>query len=448
MPRPICFMIMPYGTKDTGAPTGSEAPGRVNFDRLWDTALRPAKDKAGYEPVRADHDIGALIISEMIERLAISDLVIADVSIPNGNVYYEVGIRHAAQRQGCILTTASWAKPLFDIAQMRQLRYPLPTESISEETAATITKILVAAIADRGAGESPFYQVFPKYPEYDPERATAFRKALEDLSRFQAEIIAARSANRDQSRIRALDLRDRYHTGAPIQKVVAIELLYTLRDCTDWPTTLMFIDSLPSDLQESPLVKEQRSLAISNAGDPDTAIGALRELIRTSGDTSERRGLLGGRYKTKWKASSDPDDLNRAIAEYEAGMKLDLNDYYPSSNLARLYRTRNRKGDIDKARIAAAVALTACERARARKANDEWLNPTLLGAAFDAGDVEKAQDLAEQVALEGAAAWKLATTLEDCRTSARLHEEPRCSELLALVKQLEALAIRQAAAGS
>lgn len=83
-----------------------------------------------------------------------------------------------------------------------------------------------------------------------------------------------------------------------------------------------------------------------------------------------------------------------------------------------------------------------------RKANDEWLNPTLLGAAFDAGDVEKAQDLAEQVALEGAAAWKLATTLEDCRTSARLHEEPRCSELLALVKQLEALATRQAAAGS
>jgi hypothetical protein len=34
----------------------------------------------------------------MIERLAISDLVLADVSIPNGNAYYEVGIRHAAQR--------------------------------------------------------------------------------------------------------------------------------------------------------------------------------------------------------------------------------------------------------------------------------------------------------------------------------------------------------------
>jgi hypothetical protein len=30
-------------------------------------------------------------------------------------------------------------------------------------------------------------------------------------------------------------------------------------------------------------------------------------------------------------------------------MKLDSNDYYPFSNLARLYRTRNRKGGEDKA---------------------------------------------------------------------------------------------------
>jgi hypothetical protein len=66
-----------------------EPPDKVGFDRLWEVALRPAIDKAGYEPVRPNEDIGALIINEMIERLAISDLVLADVSIPNGNVYYE-----------------------------------------------------------------------------------------------------------------------------------------------------------------------------------------------------------------------------------------------------------------------------------------------------------------------------------------------------------------------
>lgn len=439
MPRPICFMIMPYGTKSTGAAAGAGAPDKVNFDRLWDAALRPAIDKAGYEPVRANEDIGALIITEMIERLAISDLVLADVSIPNGNVYYEVGIRHAAQRQGCILTAADWSKPLFDIDQMRQIRYPLPVESISDDTAAKIIGIITAAIPVMAAGASPFYQVFPKYPEYDPGRATAFRKTLEEISRFQAEIIAARSATGDECRTRALELRKRYYTGGPIQKAVAIELLYTLRDCTDWRTTNEFIDSLPDDLRNAPLVQEQRALALSKSGDHDTAIGALRDLIRTNGDTSERRGLLGGRYKKKWNATRNAADLDRAIAEYEAGMKLDLNDYYPSSNLPRLYRTRNRKNDADRARIAASVTLTACERARMRKPDDEWLNPTLLGVAFDVGDVEKVMELVDQVALEGAAAWKLETTVADCRTACDLHEEPRRTELLAVVKRLEDL---------
>jgi hypothetical protein len=445
MPRPLCFMIMPYSTKATGVALGTVAPDKVDFDRLWEAALRPAIYNAGYEPVRANEDIGALIINEMIERLAISDLVLADVSIPNGNVYYEVGIRHAAQRQGCVMTAATWSKPLFDIDQMRQIRYPLPAESISAETAAEIIKIVETAIPVMSAGESPFYQVFPKYPEYDPARTTSFRKTLEDLSKFQSEIIAARSATGDERGKRALELRQRYYTGGPIQKSMAIELLYTLRDCTDWQTTLQFIDSMPADLRNSPLIKEQHALALSKSGDHDSAIGALRELILTSGDTSERRGLIGGRYKKKWGATRDPADLNRAIAEYEAGMKVDLNDYYPSSNLARLYRTRGRKGDEDRARIAAAVTLTGCERARARGSNDEWLNPTLLGSAFDTGDVEKAQELADQVATEGPSVWKLETTLADCITAAQLHEEPRRTELLDIVVQLQALLPTKAA---
>ena len=70
MPRPICFMVMPYSAKSTGTPAPPGAPDKINFDRLWDAALRAAIDAAGYEPVRANEDIGALIINEMIERLA------------------------------------------------------------------------------------------------------------------------------------------------------------------------------------------------------------------------------------------------------------------------------------------------------------------------------------------------------------------------------------------
>ena len=369
-----------------------------------------------------------------MERLAISDLVLADVSIPNGNVYCEVGIRHAAQKRGCIVTAADWSKPLFDIDQMRRITYPLPEESISNETAGKIVEIVTTSIPVMRSGDSPFYQVFPEYPTYDPARATAFRKGLEELSQFQQEIIAARTSKDTEQRTRALDLRRRYYTGGPVRKAVAIELLYLLRDCTDWQTTLEFMDILPEELRAAPLVKEQHSLAKSKSGDHDTAIGALRELIQTSGDTSERRGLLGGRYKKKWNSGHNPLDLDRAIVEYEAGMKLDLNDYYPSSNLARLYRTRGRKGDEDRARVSAAVTLIACERARARRTNDEWLNPTLLGAAFDAGDIEKAQESSRTKSLSRgqlSGSWKqLLRTVGPQRSYGRIRVAGSCSRSL------------------
>ena len=59
----------------------------------------------------------------------------------------------------------------------------------------------------------------------------------------------------------------------------------------------------------------------------------------------------------------------------------------------------------------------ACERAKRRNASDEWLRPTLLGAAFDAGDVDAALSLLAEIEQEGPAAWRLATTVADLEFS-------------------------------
>ena len=78
------------------------------------------------------------------------------------------------------------------------------------------------------------------------------------------------------------------------------------------------------------------------------AIAKLEELIARSGPTPERLGLLGGRYKRLFANAKDEDKaelLNSAIDAYERGMELDLNQYYCSSNLPRLYRQRKLDGD-------------------------------------------------------------------------------------------------------
>jgi hypothetical protein len=443
--KPICFMIMPYGTKQVLDRHEAAVPAAVNFDHLWQVALRPAiEDDLGYEPVRADEDLGALIIHEMIERLAISDLVIADVSIANANVYYEIGIRHAARQQGSVMVAAEWAKPLFDINQMRQVRYPLPDEVIDDATATQIRRILKQGVPRLADAPSPFYMVLPGYPDkFDVGRASSFRDALLRLSRFQAAVTAVRAAPEDGRAARALRLRDEYYRGGPVQRSIALELLYLLRDYTNPEATLQFIESLPEDLRAMPLIFEQVALLQSQSGDHVAAIGALEELIRLSGDSSERRGLLGGRYKrlylTAPTAAAAGRYLDLAIENYDLGMHLDLNDYYPASNLPRLYQLRKRSGDKDRARVAAAITLVACQRAVAKNPSDPWVKSTMLAAAFDAGDVDAARQLAADVGVQGPAAWKLSSVINDLELALRLHDAEHAAKLRPILLELQSM---------
>jgi hypothetical protein len=88
------------------------------------------------------------------------------------------------------------------------------------------------------------------------------------------------------------------------------------------------------------------------------------------------------------------------------------------------------------------VVVAACDRALKRGVTDEWLRPTLLGAAFDAGDADKAEELVEAVAAEGAARWKLDSALADLERSAGQATTERRDRLLAVLEQFKVLAGR------
>ncbi|HVQ42953.1 MAG TPA: tetratricopeptide repeat-containing protein [Vicinamibacterales bacterium] len=436
VPRPVCFMVMPFRKKDTRA--AAPAPSVVDFDALWDKAFFPALESLGYQPVRADQDLGALIIKEMLERLYFSDLVVADLTIPNGNVYYEIGIRHAAKGAGCVLTGADWSSPLFDVDQMRQVRYPLAEGAVTDETAAAIRQALIAAVPKLAEGASPMFQTLEGYPaNVKPSREGVIRKNLDELSRFQAARREVALVPKGSRRTAAIALQQRYASKPPVLPAVALEVLLVMRDYADAGDTLAYIDGLPESLKRTPFVQEQRALVLSKAGDHRVALAALLELVESSGATSERMGLIGGRYKKMAAAEEDAAEkarlVSKAIDAYERGMQLDLNDFYSPSNLPRLYRQRARRGDDDRARTAAAVAMTACARSRAINPADEWVRPTLLGMAFDAGDVAAAEALADDVEAEGQARWKLDATIADLEVSVRLCQQTEAKAALAAV---------------
>ena len=174
--------------------------------------------------MRADQDLGPLIIKEMLERLYFSDLVVADLSIPNGNVYYEVGIRHAAKDGGCVLVSADWARPLFDMDQMRQIRYPLPEGEISDGTAAAIRESLTTSIPALATSGSPMYETLEGYPaNVRADRARAIADFLDELAAFQEATRRVPFLTRLQQADAARAVRDQHGTKRPIVAAVAVE---------------------------------------------------------------------------------------------------------------------------------------------------------------------------------------------------------------------------------
>lgn len=431
MAKPICFVVMPFSTKETQLGPDAPGPTKVDFDALWEKAFRPAIEAVGYTPVRADQDAGALIIVEMIQRLAMSDLVVADISIGNANVYYEIGVRHAAQQYGCVLVSADWAHVLFDIDQMPRVVYTMDEGAITDATAATIRAQVEGGIDALKDGESPVYAAVPGFPQSanDDVRVTQFKEEIESLNELSGRMRGIRRMVDvgDQKRA-ALELRDELAQQEVLQHGVTIETMELLRDCVGWEEMEAWIKDMPDLLRTRPSIQEQLMLAVSKSGDPKRAIGALEQLIESAGDSSERQGLLGGRYKKLWDAETNESNravyLDRAIEHYERGMMLDLNDYYPSCNLPRLYRSREEVGDADRARLAGSIALKATQRALALDPENEWLRPTLLGAAFDAQDVLGAESLGREVKRDRPGTWKLATTIADLRLSASQAEDP------------------------
>lgn len=445
----FAFMVMPFGRKPTQADPG-KGPAEVDYNALWDKAFFPMLTELGYKPVRADEETSALIIHQMIERLYFSDLVLVDLSSPNGNVYYEMGIRHAVCKQGCVLLAADWSRPLFDVAQMRVLRYPLPSGEPTDDMARAIRDKLTSGIVEMRNGASPVYEILPGYPsQVNHSRATGVKDQIQALAEFQGILRGLRAVPESEKLDRIKDIEIQHQADLHLPGV-ALSLLRALVDSVadnQWQEVLNYIEGLDASVGMESYVLEQRAFALSKVGRPADAVTQLEALIERDGPTAEREGLLAGRYKQLMRAAkknSRNKDARQyrdlAIQHYERGMVIDLNEYYPASNLARLYRERRAPGDETRAQRALHITSAACERALERNTSDEWVRPTMLGVQFDLPDADKAEELVHEVAREGASVWKLKTTLVSLEESlGHLRESAikvRLTEVLRILREI------------
>jgi hypothetical protein len=111
---------MPFGIRES-----------INFDQVYLDIIRPAGEEAGWEVMRIDEIVNpGPILNDYLREIFFADLVLADVSTLNANVFYELGIRHAIANGGTLLIALEGTNLPFDIANLRVIFYELSEKGI------------------------------------------------------------------------------------------------------------------------------------------------------------------------------------------------------------------------------------------------------------------------------------------------------------------------------
>jgi hypothetical protein len=120
-----CLVISPVGDPGTDA--------RRRADQVFKHIIEPVVSALGYSTKRADEmGLPGIITGQLLAAVADSDLVVADLTDHDANVFYELAIRHAAQRPVVQLIDSS-QRPPFDLADMRTIHLDIHDLDSAEE---------------------------------------------------------------------------------------------------------------------------------------------------------------------------------------------------------------------------------------------------------------------------------------------------------------------------
>ena len=197
-----CFVVMPYGIK----PFKDGSNRMYDFDKVYRVIIQRAIRQAGMQPIRADETKGSRMIhSDMFKDLRDQPVIVADLSLENPNVYYELGIRHVMANSGTVLICSKGSDLPFDIQLSRTIFYEYDGQNLDWEEVERVVKELEYALreAKRGEPDSPVRALLESVLRDDQTTAndnvaSSDSSTNEDLVKYQ-KIIASQWNQSDQS---------------------------------------------------------------------------------------------------------------------------------------------------------------------------------------------------------------------------------------------------------
>lgn len=163
--KPHAFVAMPFGKQ--------QEPGGtiIDFNVIYNDLIKPACEAAGFDLFRVDEALSAGDINtDKFQELLLADLVIADLTLDDPSVWYELGVRHALRARGIVLIQGTQNKQPFDLYTDRKVNYNLqngiPDPATLEQDKKALTAMIKATMESwQGRKISPIYQLLPNLQE-------------------------------------------------------------------------------------------------------------------------------------------------------------------------------------------------------------------------------------------------------------------------------------------
>lgn len=411
--KPLVFCVMPYGVRchpETGQST--------DFDRVYRELMVPAAEAAGCRAIRSDHEMsGGMIHTSMFERLLLADVVVADISIPNPNVFYELGIRHATRPRATItIGNLSGAYIPFDIAPLRHLTYTLDEDtSGGDGFRAILAERIQSGTKELTMVDSPLFSLVAGYPgiELSHEHAESYRDRVNSILTWRSQLSLA-VGQKDRAGVDELVET----CGGNLELIVDAVLAY--RDLEAYDSMIQLIEanerfaSSGSGIELAAFARNRRGLP----GDRVYALQTLEELVQREGMTSERGSLMGRIHKDGWLEARTQGSkeakplLYRAIDAYRRGFEADPRDPYPGVNAVTLCALAGLESELTK--ISPVVAFAIARRG-GLQVRDYFDMAALCELCCATGDEDTAREAAMLALGKPHPTWARASTARNLR---------------------------------
>lgn len=382
--KPLCFVLMPFGKKK------DEKGNIIDFDKIYNDFIKPSIENSDLDPIRADEEqTGGIIHKAMYERLMLCEYAVADLSLLNANVFYELGIRHAIRPHSTITLFESSSRLPFDVNFLRSLPYDRKLKNL-EVLKSELTKKLSNAQSHNKDTDSPLFQLVEgiKPSNIEHIKTDIFRKQVE----YNKEIKLKLEILRKEKNLEGLISLENEINLKTVEFGVLVDLFLSYRAVEAFKNMISLVKKMPKPLQHSIMIQEQLGFALNRINKRDDAINVLKEIIKNHGNSSETLGILGRVYKDKYKEALECKDnfmaqgyLKKAIDTYLEGFESDFRDAYPGINAITLMDI---SGDERKDKLLPIVEYAL--KQKMKQSCDYWDYATLLELSIISENEEEA----------------------------------------------------------